>query len=329
MSHEESQSLSNDALQSGTLREVHGRFLNKTNERYMLPADASEHQRLDLQSQSLFLALGSKLWHPKAEDYVRVVLERREGNEAPLILDIGTGSGKWAVDFAHQFPHCQVIGLDLVPVTRDVREIPSNCKFEIGDANLPFDRFHGKVSVVHARSINVGIKDEIMFMNEVARMLVPGGVFLRGDGDTQLYSDSFTALPECNPGEPGFSWVQKVLFYARNVVIARGIKPSAAGRAAKLLSEIPQFTNVGSDSVYVPLGGWVKGDNLELQESGKLMAEDVMMMPKAMRPQLLSAGMPEETVDNIIQNAEAEVQGQSLHLYSVWHYTWAVKTGMS
>jgi len=35
----------------------------------------------------------------------------------PAVLDIGTGSGKWAIDIALEFPHAKSIGLDLVPPT--------------------------------------------------------------------------------------------------------------------------------------------------------------------------------------------------------------------
>lgn len=329
MSHEESQPPSNNVPASEILREVHGRVLNSTNEMYMLPADASEHKRLDCQSQSLFLALGSRLYHQETEGFVLRALKKPEGSEIPLILDLGTGSGKWAVDMAHQFPHCQVIGLDIVPVTSGSREIPSNCRFEIGDANFPFERFHDKISVVHARSMNAGIKDQRKFLDEIARMLVPGGVFLRGDGDPQLYSESFAPLPECNPGDPGFSWVQKVLFTSRNVLQSRGTNIPSSAQAPKLIASIPDFVNLGSESVYVPIGQWVKDDNIALQESGKLMAADVLMLPRAMRPLILSGGVPEETIDTMIKNAEAEVREQKLHLYSIWHYAWATKVASS
>jgi methylase of polypeptide subunit release factors len=49
--------------------------------------------------------------------------------EAPLedpekILDIGTGTGIWAIEMADMFPNAEVIGTDLSPIQPDW--IPSN-----------------------------------------------------------------------------------------------------------------------------------------------------------------------------------------------------------
>lgn len=49
--------------------------------------------------------------------------------EAPLedpeqILDIGTGTGIWAIEMADMFPNAEVIGTDLSPIQPDW--VPSN-----------------------------------------------------------------------------------------------------------------------------------------------------------------------------------------------------------
>ncbi|KAF8241273.1 hypothetical protein K440DRAFT_474769, partial [Wilcoxina mikolae CBS 423.85] len=48
------------------------------------------------------------------------------------ILDVGTGTGIWAVDVADKYPAAEVIGADLRYVTP--AWIPPNCKFEVDDA---------------------------------------------------------------------------------------------------------------------------------------------------------------------------------------------------
>lgn len=38
------------------------------------------------------------------------------GDSPQRVLDIGTGTGIWAIEFGDQFPSAQVIGNDLSPV---------------------------------------------------------------------------------------------------------------------------------------------------------------------------------------------------------------------
>lgn len=66
------------------------------------------------------------------------------------VLDIATGTGIWAIEFAEEHPHTSVIGTDLSPIQPEF--IPPNCQFLIEDceddwvslmssrANLPISR---------------------------------------------------------------------------------------------------------------------------------------------------------------------------------------------
>lgn len=47
-------------------------------------------------------------------DAVRRTLAPRQ-DVVPAIIDVGTGSGSWAIDMGRHFPHAEVLGLDLAP----------------------------------------------------------------------------------------------------------------------------------------------------------------------------------------------------------------------
>lgn len=50
------------------------------------------------------------------------------------VLDVGTGTGIWAINFAEQFPSATVIGTDLSPIQR--AWVLLNCRFKLDDATL-------------------------------------------------------------------------------------------------------------------------------------------------------------------------------------------------
>jgi SAM-dependent methyltransferase len=65
------------------------------------------------------------------------------------VLDIATGTGIWAIEFASEHPAAEVIGTDLSPIQPEY--VPANCSFQIDDAedpwtfSQPFDYIHGRL----------------------------------------------------------------------------------------------------------------------------------------------------------------------------------------
>ena len=69
----------------------------------MLRNDDVEQERLDITHHVFRLALGSELCVTKLDRPRR-------------ILDVGTGTGIWAVDMGDEFPSAEIIGTDLSPI---------------------------------------------------------------------------------------------------------------------------------------------------------------------------------------------------------------------
>src|SRR6185312_13860754 len=114
---------------SADLEVVEGRLMLST-AAYALPKDEREISRLDLQHLIVRDALQSNYCAP---------IENPQA-----ILDVGTGTGRWAQEMAQAFPQAWVAGCDLVEVemSKDAAElIPTNYQFFRGDVlkGLPFD----------------------------------------------------------------------------------------------------------------------------------------------------------------------------------------------
>ena len=67
---------------------------------YVMPNDESELDRLDLTHNLLKITMGTKLFNAPIDKPKR-------------ILDIGTGTGIWAIEMADEYPEAEITGTDL------------------------------------------------------------------------------------------------------------------------------------------------------------------------------------------------------------------------
>ncbi|KAG8929325.1 hypothetical protein FRC02_005745 [Tulasnella sp. 418] len=135
------------------LRDYNGRLFNTIHEAYIMPSDEEEHVRHDIQHRCLSYAIGSLYASPER---VRAALAPNP-NYTPAIIDIGTGAGSWAIEMALEFPHAEVLGIDLAPPITHM-PIPDNCRFEVDDCNLPLTHYMNSYNVAHLRSVEFGVR---------------------------------------------------------------------------------------------------------------------------------------------------------------------------
>ena len=124
------------------------------------------------------ISLGSDIkWRKKV---IKMVL----GNDPKSILDIATGTGDLAIQFASEQPEAEVTGLDIsegmLSVARkkvDGQEQFKNLSFVNGDSEaLPFEDNH-----FDAITVSFGIRNFETLekgLTEIKRVLRPGGIFV-------------------------------------------------------------------------------------------------------------------------------------------------------
>ncbi|CCE28850.1 uncharacterized protein CPUR_02539 [Claviceps purpurea 20.1] len=145
-------------------RQIHGRTYHsdKFTANYFLPNDDQQLGTEELCHHCLTILLDDRLF-----------LAPLEKDKIHRVLDVGTGFGIWAIEFADQFPNASVVGTDLSPC--QPQWVPPNLCFEIDDATLDWTWNANHFDFIHMRCIVGGIEDWTAFFKEAYRCCAPGG----------------------------------------------------------------------------------------------------------------------------------------------------------
>jgi SAM-dependent methyltransferase len=140
-----------------------------------------EKDRLDLQHHLCALTFESLYLAP---------IENLEGG-LHNVLDLATGTGIWAIEFAEQFPSAHVIGTDLSPI--QPAYVPPNCHFVVDDAEDPW-LFSHNFDYIHGRMLVTCFQSHLEVFRSAFDNLSPGGYL--GKTGSRGSVPSFLLLPE-------------------------------------------------------------------------------------------------------------------------------------
>ena len=236
---------------------------------YLLPKDRAELRRLDFQHYVLRQVFGGNTVVP-LEQQVRA------------ILDVGTGTGRWAYDMARQCPWATVTGLDLDPPSTHSILIPSNYCFQQGNIlhGLPFP--DASFDLTHQRFLVAAIPAACWpgVVRELVRVTRPGGcVELVEGGD--CYHQVGPAL-------------QQFLAWGKEISQRRGFDCSIVRHLDQLLQR-ERLHQVHMKVMRVPVGNW--GGRV-----GELLAKDMLAGMAALQvPFCTQLSLPVEVFAHIVQ----------------------------
>jgi len=104
------------------------------------------------------------------------------------VVDIGTGTGPWAIDFADQFPNVEVLGTDITPIQPNW--VPPNVSFVIDDANQDWAWPENTIDFIHNRFLSGCILDWKRLYREAYRCVKPGGWLEHQDVGPKWFSNT-------------------------------------------------------------------------------------------------------------------------------------------
>jgi len=307
------------------LRELCGRGMSTTSEVYKLPVDKQERERLSVQHLIWKLMMcGNGLYPSEAASAVEDIFAT---NNQPAILDVGSGSGAWAVDMARLHPNTTILGIDLSESRPD--DIPENCRFITKDATTGLDEYAGKFDIVHTRCVVGHILDAAAVFRTIGKCLKPGGILLAADGNRVLFDDKKQRLrpADLSPGanNDGCSYMSGWMLELGRRKCVDGRVPLAGEDQAAVVRLDGQFKILGEKDYFTPTGwdgGEVCAPNGE--ELSRLWTGNLNHYLHASKGIFLSTGESVETVDKWIANVMGDVPPRIKTMYK-FTFFWAKK----
>ncbi|KAK3356326.1 S-adenosyl-L-methionine-dependent methyltransferase [Lasiosphaeria hispida] len=237
-------------------RELYGRTYHsdRGNAQYWAANDTKQNEALDIQHHMLTLHINGKLYLAPLEDI-----------EVKRVLDIGCGTGIWAMDFADEFPDAQVIGTDISPI--QPTWVPPNVKFEIEDCTQSWTFPDNSFDYIHIRWMVGSIPDWSALFEEAYRVLRPGGYLESFEPQAVMESDDGSIKPTDAMGQWAFIFHEGGRKTGRPFTI---LKDDLQQKGMKDAG----FVDVQEKNLKTPLGTWPHDPKLkELGQYVQLVIE--------------------------------------------------------
>ncbi|UNI13582.1 hypothetical protein JDV02_000311 [Purpureocillium takamizusanense] len=286
-------------LDEGAIEE-HGRTYHSYKQgTYLLPNDGAEQDRLDLQHAAVSLLLDGKLaWAP--------VVEPKN------VLDVGTGTGIWAIEYAKRHPDCAVIGSDLSMI--QPTDAAANCSFVKEDAeNDEWAYQCDFFDYVHLRLLFTCFGDIRPVLRNVYKHLKPGGWVEFQDHTPEVFSSdgssSGTAMERF-----GETLAKGLAAYGRDATRMKHLKDVLAAEG---------YIDIVEKVLPYPVGDWPK--HPKYRDVGKWMAENVVRGLEGSVKMLLAGGLSTADVHDLVAQVKLEIQSGHVHAYMPFYVVYARK----
>ncbi|KAF4875402.1 Secondary metabolism regulator LAE1 [Colletotrichum siamense] len=257
---------------------------------YYGPNDERELDRLDFLSALVVKTVGKLYYAP---------LEPEKTNR---ILDIGTGTGIWAIEVAEFFPNAEIIGNDL-SATQETW-VPPNVKFEVDDVESPW--IGRSYDYIFCRSMAGAIADWPKLVNNIFANTNPGGWAEFQDWDLLYRSDNGSY------NEKHQTHKMLNMFFDACKIIGREARP---GPLIPQWLEDAGFVNIVHHRYPIPVGPWARDPHYK--DIGMMNLHQVLDGLEAFNLRLFTGvlGWTEAEVQVLLAQCRKELKTGAFHAY--------------
>ncbi|KAI4177732.1 MAG: hypothetical protein LQ343_000196 [Gyalolechia ehrenbergii] len=268
------------------------------NQCYFMPCDEQEQTRLAITHQCFTSILNGQ------QSFQTIPRSARR------ILDVGTGTGDWAIAVAERFPNAEVIATDITCF--QPTDVPPNVFFEIDDAQEEWT-YAELFDFIHIRGLSGAFNDWTTVYKEAFKHLQPNGILEVADFDvvqmTEQIPDSYLSI------------------YNGACLSAAERSGSSIGldHMRKMTIERAGFSIAKSRTFDVPLGTWSSDPRKKV--AGKMALISMLEGLEATSLRLLTqhSGFKPEDVRDLCEKVKEELMGPGVRPFVRCQFTVARK----
>ncbi|KAL7272631.1 hypothetical protein RUND412_004557 [Rhizina undulata] len=267
--------------------------------KYFMPNDEAEQDRMDLLHHCCLLALnGEGFVAPVGKDW-----------KPQRILDLGTGSGIWAIDIADQYPTAEVIGVDLSPIQPNW--VPPNLTFEVDDIEETWRFEDNSFDFIHVRNMESFLLDWPRLRSQAFKALKPGGWI-----EIQAFCDTFSS--DDGTLHPDHSLTIWSDYFRKAAAMAGREFNTVAPSTAKAFEELG-FVDVGQKITKFPIGRWPK--DKKSKELGMYWGQHFIDGAEGISLALFTRvlGWEKHKVDEFLVGVYEGLRNPKIHSYSKFY----------
>ncbi|KPA35596.1 demethylmenaquinone methyltransferase [Fusarium langsethiae] len=308
-------SLSEESLNSSTAsvissifeyRKLHGRTYHREigSAQYWAANDERQSELLDINHHCLTLGIGGKL-HLAPIDTSKIT----------KALDIGTGTGIWALDFADEHPNIQVIGTDVSPIQPSW--VSPNVQFEIEDCTQEWTFAPNSADYIHIRWLIGAIPDWYRFFNEAYKTCKPGGWVETFEPSGIITSDDGTVKENSALDQWGKIFIEGGKKLGSSFTVYEDELQRKAMEAAG-------FVDIQQLEYKTPIGGWPKDP--AMKELGQFAKMAFLADPEGFVLFVANTiGWSESEIHVFLAHARKEIHSGKHHPYYKQRVVWGRK----
>lgn len=290
---------------------------------YLFPNDEDEQDRLDMVHHIFRLMLGGSLYKAPVS------------NSPQRILDIGTGTGIYAMQIADEFPCSDVLGIDLSPIQPEwyhvdfvlgcswhktdytTCRVSPNCRFIVDDieAEWPYPE-DGAFDYIHQRNMVGSIADWDKLFQQAFKHTKPGGYI-----ELQEFRVWFRSQDGELPEDSSIQLWQRALL---DGTVSFGKPINIIEKLADKLKDAG-FVGVQENVLKIPIGSWPK--DRKLKEIGQYMQVHAMESVEPLTLALFTRvlGWSELECRVLIAKTREEFKTTRKQLYVYAHFIYGQK----